>query len=180
LISQSPTTPVRTDAAPTGARLLPGGIAELAEARRRELVDRLAVEAQRTAAESFDKAVEELESFREGLLDSVAEVTIELALEVARSLLVREITAGDYDITAIVRTMLASEGGKVGATVIHVHPDDAQALEAVRFRSGTDVQADPALRRGDVRIETEQGLLVRELDDCLLSIRENLREVFES
>ena len=126
------------------------------------------------AASALSAAAERFDTARAQALDAVAASAVELALEIARELLRVEIARGAYDIEAIVRdTLRAAE--VEGACVVHLHPDDAGALERAHLRTGTELRADPDVRRGDVRVATPQGLLVRAMDACLREIGEELR-----
>ena len=75
-----------------------------------------------------------------------------------------------------VREALAASGAGRARVRVHVAPADAERLATTPFREGTEVVADPALRRGDVHVETERGLLVREIDETLEAIRTRLTE----
>ena len=57
---------------------------------------------------------------------------------------------------------------------MHLHPDDHARLKGVLFRSGTTLELDPNMVRGDVHLSTPRGLLVRDLDSALEAIREQL------
>ena len=46
----------------------------------------------------------------------------------------------------------------------------------MRFRTGTRIQADEGVSRGDVHVETSLGLLVREAFGALESIEQRLLE----
>ena len=108
--------------------------------------------------------------------DSLARTAVELGVEIARRLLRAEITRGNYDLQTLVRESLAEAVAGRGPCVIHLHPDDCDALRDVKFRTGTRVQADEGVRRGDVHVETELGLLVRENAGALDAIEKRLME----
>ena len=119
-------------------------------------------------------AMERLDASREQAVEQLAHSAVELALEITRSLLRTEIPEGRYDLEAIVREALAFSGTGRGRCTIHVNPSDAVKLEGVQWRAGTEVEPDPDVARGSVHITTPQGLLVRDLDDAMTSIRERL------
>jgi hypothetical protein len=73
-----------------------------------------------------------------------------------------------------VRETLSASGVERGPCVVHLHPEDAARLSEVRFRSGTRIEADEGVARGDVQVSTPQGLLVRDLEDCLGAIAAGL------
>ena len=182
----APTPPLRLvlDGEPCSARVTSASLVELEGARRATAEERLRAEgfaeAQRTAASALEQAAAALDEERKGLIEAVAENAALLAVEIAQQLLRKSLAEGDYDITAIVREALASAGCTTGTTLVRVHPTDADALAEVPFRAGTQVQADPSVRRGDVMVETDQGVLVREIDGCVATIRGKLEEALRS
>lgn len=173
-------TRVATSSAPAEARLLPGSLHDFAAVRqsRREEMWRQEgrAEAHAAAAQLFDQAIDSLGEYRDSLVLTLADTAATLAADIAQVLIGKELAAGNYDIAAIVRESLTSANSSSGETTIRVHPEDAEALAEVRFRSGTSVQPDPSIRRGNVLIQTDQGELVRDIDERLATIRETLRE----
>ncbi len=169
---------------PGGARILPGTLEQYAVQRRANREERLRSEgydsATQSAAQALDSAAQTLEDLRAELHSSVVETSIQLALEIAGELIHKEVSQGNHDMTAIVRQALTSASNSSRRAVLHVNPKDAEALAEIPFRSGTEVESDPAVRQGDVQLDTDQGLLVRNMDECLSSIRENLREAFRA
>lgn len=178
-MSRQPSASVRLHAAPAGARLVPGSLEELATARRLEREEILRAEgfarATSGAVQVLDQAAASFEEQLEAMRGEVAELAATIAMEVAQELLRCELREGNYDIEAIVRSVLA-QTGPGGNKTLRVHPEDAAALEGASFRTGTTVVADPAVRRADVHLETDQGVLVRDIDSCVATIRENLLE----
>ncbi len=132
--------------------------------------------AQEHAAKALADAVARLDAYREEAAASLAKTSVELAVEIARHLLCVEIEAGRHAVERIVReTLLASAVGR-GVCVVHVHPDDAADLASATFRSGTRIEPDIGVKRGDVHVETPNGLFVRDLDDALAAIEERILE----
>jgi flagellar biosynthesis/type III secretory pathway protein FliH len=167
---------------PSAIRAVPGTLASY-EREQRELREaglqsaaRAAglAEAQSTSAQAIERAASELDAARAGLADSLAETAAALAVQMLQELLRVELVAQNYDIVEIVRSTIREAGNSPGAMIIHVHPEDAAALADTPLRTGTQVQPDPTIRRGDVHVQTPQGLLVRELDECVASIRERI------
>ena len=128
------------------------------------------------AAGALQKAAERLDEAREKAESEVSEFAIELALRIAREILAREIDEGRYDIEKIVRQALSWSGIGRGSCTVHLNPEDVARLDGIPFRSGTELEGDADVACGDVHITTPQGLLVRELDECLDAIRTSLRE----
>lgn len=176
---------VVTAAQPAAASLAPAGSGDLDGALDRLLARRTAAahaagvaEGRATALADVGRAVEEalerLDASRVEALERVEGLAVELALEIARTLLRVELPAGRYDLERIVRETLACSDAGRGACVVHVNPVDAERLAAVPFRAGTEFEADHGVPAGSVHVTTPQGLLVRDLDQALASIRERL------
>lgn len=126
----------------------------------------------------LEAAFDRLEGTREAAEQALASQAVELAVGIASELLRKELDAGRYDIGAIVReALVASEAGR-GAVRVHLAPSDHARLDASTFRRGTELIADPELRPGDVHVETARGILVREIDETLATIRQRLMEEF--
>ncbi|MCA8980466.1 MAG: hypothetical protein H6831_11645 [Planctomycetes bacterium] len=121
------------------------------------------------AAERYDRE-------RRELSEQAGKVAAELSVEIVRQLLRVEVPKGNYDIETIVREVISQGDTGYGKHVIHVNPADAERLADIPFRAGTTVESDPDVRLCDVRLETPQGVLVRQLDACLREIRERLSE----
>lgn len=165
-------------AAPTQARLAQGQLDDVV-ARRLEAARQAGVAHGRAqdrdrAAQALDAACERLDRAREQAAAQMARTAVDLAVEIARTLVRREIDAGRHNLEAMVREALGASGVGRGACVVHLHPLDAAELADVKFRAGTTLEADEAVLRGDVHVSTPQGLLVRELHESLRSIRERL------
>jgi flagellar biosynthesis/type III secretory pathway protein FliH len=165
---------------PLAARLLDVSLDEYSQARRAQREQELRGEGFAPALQALEGAVDALGEVRAELRNSVVETSVQLALEITQELVRKELSLGNYDIPAIVREVLSSASSASGTLVLRVNPEDASALSQMRFRSGTQVESDPTVRRGDVQLQTDQGLLVRNIDNCLQTIRESLQEAFRS
>lgn len=121
-----------------------------------------------------DQVAERVDAASEQAQAELASSAIELALEIAKSIVAIEVDAGRYDIEKIVRESLAwSEVGR-GQCIVHLHPEDFARLQGASFRAGTELEADTGVARGSVHVTTPRGLLVRELDEVFEAIRDNL------
>lgn len=125
---------------------------------------------------ALEAAAVRLDEARERAEAELAVFAVELSVEIAGMLTRKAVDAGQYDIERIVREALAASGIGRGACVIHLAPGDIEHLDKATFRAETQFAADPHLNPGDVHVTTPRGLLVRELDACLASIREALFE----
>jgi flagellar biosynthesis/type III secretory pathway protein FliH len=117
-----------------------------------------------------------LEARQESLISEAAQAALELGLVVAKELVLRDVNLGNHDVEAIVRSALVAASAGRAACVVHLNPMDAASLAEVEFRSGTTVESDPGVRRGDVQLETPVGLMVREMDETLRELSLRLRE----
>lgn len=176
----APRTTVRLHAAPRAASARTGDLAQVLGERIEAAYERGLADGRSAAlasgAAALEAALERLDAAAECARDELAQQSVELAVSIARELVGVRVEAGEMDLERIVRGALAdSEVGR-GDVVVHLNPEDLAALAGVSFRAGTRLEPDPALARGDVHLSTPRGLLVRELDAALLSIREQLLE----
>jgi flagellar biosynthesis/type III secretory pathway protein FliH len=175
---------LRTRQAPSGARLAEGDLASAFERALagRERAARAAGlrEGERAAlagaASALDAAVARFDAAHASMLAALGADAVDLALEIARQILRSEIRAGRYEVGDLVRETLAHSRTGRGRCTVHLHPDDAAQVEGLRLRSGTLIEPDSGVARGSVHVETPQGLLVREADECLAAIAERLGE----
>jgi flagellar biosynthesis/type III secretory pathway protein FliH len=133
-------------------------------------------EALEGAASLLLAGVERLDEERERAAGEVASAAVALGTRIASRLLRVEVDAGRYAIEEMVREVLRASGAATGSCTVHLNPSDATRIDATRFRDSVRFLADPEVRRGDVRLETERGLLVREMDAALAAITERLGE----
>lgn len=123
------------------------------------------------AAGALNRAAEKLEEACARLVPGLASSAVDLAVEIARSIVRAEVVQNHHDIEKIVRETLAASGVGRGACVVHVNPSDAERLKPIAFRSGTKIEADPEVPAGDVHVTTPHGVLVRDQDEVLAAIR---------
>jgi len=158
------------------AELLAHGTAAVNEL----VLERARAEGERNALERssdvLERATARLLAFEEEARASLARTATELAIEIARVLLRREIAQGSYDLERIVRETLSEAAVGRGPCVVHLNPEDHARLVGARFRSGTRLEADEGVSRGDVHVETSVGLLARDVDAALEAIGTRLRE----
>jgi flagellar biosynthesis/type III secretory pathway protein FliH len=123
---------------------------------------------------SLTDAVEALEAQRESCVADVASAAVELGIGIARSLVRSELANESHDIEAIVREVLTATTDGRTTTVIRVSESDAARLKEVSFRAATEVIADESVSTGSARVETPQGVLVRDIDESLRAISARL------
>jgi len=183
-MAERPDTRISLHLEPSAVHVSEGGFDALAEERadrrvaeayQRGLKDGLAAGAQ-SGADALGQALARVEAAAERAQEALPSHIVELAVEVAGTLLQLRIDAGEYDLERIVRGALADSGVGRGNCVVHLHPDDHERLKDTLFRAGTTIELDPNMVRGDVHLSTPRGLLVRDLDSALETIREQLLE----
>lgn len=161
-------------APPRSATLCRGGLAGLLEKR----VALARAEGERAAslraARALELAAARLDAAREEAQAALARNAVALAVEIARTLVRKELVAGTHNMESMVREALAASGAGRGPCTVHLNPADLAQLESVRFRAGTELEPDDAVARGDVHVETPHGLLVRENAEALRAIHERL------
>ncbi len=133
-------------------------------------------EALTNAVARLDGVSAELTRVREVLTAGLVRDSVELSLTIAAELVRSEVQLRRHNIETIVRETLMASGVGRGACTVHVSPVDAEVLARVSFRSGTKIESDPDVQPGCVQVETDQGLLVRDIDGALASIAARLRE----
>jgi flagellar biosynthesis/type III secretory pathway protein FliH len=159
-------------APPTGVRVLAHGHEAVMAMR----LARARAAGRAAAAEVLNAAVARLEALEAESKAALAHTATELALEIARTLLRSELKSGRYEIEPIVRATLGEAAIGRSPCVVHLNPVDLARLADVKFRSGTRLEADEGVGRGDVHVETPLGLFVREIDGALAAIGKRLRE----
>ncbi len=128
------------------------------------------------AAGRLEAAAERVAAAHEQALSDLSRTAVELATSIARTLLKRDVAAGNYDLEAMVRETLAEAAVGRNACKVHLNPADVEQLAEIRFRAGTEIQADEGVARGDVQVETSLGLLVREAIGAIDAIEKGLIE----
>lgn len=178
----TPVQAVRVIASPDAAPL-PDADAPAPDAQARaaleqaqaELEARRAQLAQATAA--VQAAAAELANLRERILAEAEEQLVELAVEIARRVIMQEIGAGRHEIDPIVREALARVSAR-DDVIVRLNPDDLARSELAAQTGDGPVafRGDPSIPPGECRLETPEGSVVSEIETHLGEIAENLRE----
>lgn len=165
--------------APIGATTKPGTLERYVEESRGRALDAARADGRAAAiadaAATLTRATEALDASREACLVEVTSTAVELGLGIAQSLVRSELSANRHDIEAIVREVLAAATQRRTTTRVLVSPDDAERLKEVTFRAATEIVADESVSTGSVRVETPQGVLVRDIDESLRAISARLK-----
>ena len=128
------------------------------------------------STERLDQAAAAVESSLEEARDALARTAVELATKISRTILKKAIASEDYDLETMVRSTLHDAALGRRPCVVHLNPADYARLADTPFRSGTEIQSDEGVARGDVQVETSLGLLVREAIGSVDAIEERLLE----
>jgi flagellar biosynthesis/type III secretory pathway protein FliH len=114
---------------------------------------------------------------RAGEFDDWRRAAVELAVAIAARVLRRAIDAGEFPIEQIVHEMIGPLVGSAEVS-IYLNPRDLRALEN---RLGDQppagalrLVADPALGRGDCRVEDGTRMMVARLPEYLREVREEM------
>jgi hypothetical protein len=166
--------PILVPCAPKSAKLFDGTVDEWHAKQRETARAEGYAAAVQDAAFRLDAVATQLDADRAKALDELPAFALRFAQEVARHLLRTTIQSGGHDIEGMIRDALSRSGVGRGACVVHVSQDDFQLLEGIVFRKGTKVQSDPSLPSGAVHVSTPQGLLVRDIDDCVRAAAEQI------
>ncbi len=160
-----------------GAAQAPGSAAN-DQARRALQADR---EALASTKASLLSAIQQTAELRESVVSSAEQEIVQLAIDVARKVLMQEIQAGRYEIDPIVQAALGQVSGWQDV-VVHLNPDDfgrcAQAgnCENGDSSSGVRFVADPSVRLAECLLETPKGIVQSAIEEHLGEIAAALRE----
>jgi flagellar biosynthesis/type III secretory pathway protein FliH len=121
---------------------------------------------------------------RESLADEHArDRVVELSRLLAERLLGRALHAAPAEIAALAAQALTEAGG-ARRIALHAHPDDAAVLRSATSSFDPEgrvhtVVSDESLARGDLRLNTELGMIDARLGPELARLAERLREALE-
>jgi flagellar assembly protein FliH len=135
---------------------------------------RLVVAAQQSAADAVARAATSFQEMTRTVHAELADAAVELALQIAETVLGRELVAVDDAAADAVRRALTSVPVDV-PVVVRLHPADLAALDAA-VSSDREVTylADPALGHGDAVVETDSGSVDAGIGAALARVREVL------
>jgi len=108
----------------------------------------------------LSRSIAEAGRLRDEITASVEHEMVQLALEIAKKVVHREVTVDREIVVSLARVSLIRLHGRAAAT-IHLHPDDYQYVSALREKLGAgnaiELTADPLITRGGCLIETDLG-----------------------
>jgi flagellar assembly protein FliH len=130
----------------------------------------------------FANSLEEVAKLREKLIKAAERDLVELAIEIAKKLVHREVKIDEKIITTLVRVALERLAVKNGITVT-VNPLDAKILseelqDLVGDEGSVQLKTDEDLRRGDCLVESEYGSIDARISEQFKEIEEGLLASF--
>jgi len=134
------------------------------------------------AREALEQCAGELSELRGRIVRDAEEQLVDLAICIARKVLMQEIQAGRYEIGPIVESAL-KHLPVLNDVIVHLNPEDLAAsspaseppvCEGVRF------VGDPSVQRAHCILETPEGLVVSAVDAHLSDISEALKNTSQS
>ena len=150
--------------------------APAAEEAHRQLAAERAELAQ--ARQALQEGLERLDTLRAELVRQAEQQLVDLALDIARKVLMQEIQAGRYEIDPIVTEALRHVPARQ-VVVAHLHPDDWARCQRASDGSGDGAGtvrfvADASVPRAACVLETPQGVVQSVVEDHLERIAEDL------
>ncbi len=156
----------------------PGSGAAIDQARQALQADR---EALASATAALVSALQQTAGLTESVVHSAEQQIVQLAIDVARKVLMQEIQAGRYEIDPIVQAALSQVPGRQ-EVVVHLNPDDFECCGQARqgeqgdCPAGVRFVADPSVRPAECLLQTPQGNVQSVVEEHLGEIAAALRE----
>lgn len=180
-----PIASVRLVESPRGlvAQQATGAVADAGSATATDQAGK-ALQAQRaelaSARAALVSGLKQVAELRDSVIKAAEQQIVQLAIDVARKVLMQEIQAGRYEIDPIVHAAL-DQVTSWQEVVVHLNPEDfarcRQAQESSRDdSSGVRFVADPAVKRSECVLETAQGVVRSAVEEHLREIASALRE----
>jgi flagellar biosynthesis/type III secretory pathway protein FliH len=132
------------------------------------------------AAAAVSAVAAKLNAFLENEIRQHNQQIAKLAVEIARKVLVQEVSQGHYKIETIIQEALRNAPSRQNISV-HLNPEDAasyQALEqnGTRLFDGIKIETDPNVKPADCVVITPRGLVESFMETHLLHIAEALAQ----
>jgi flagellar biosynthesis/type III secretory pathway protein FliH len=159
---------------PTSVGVFDGGLNEWYQRELEMAYSRGHNEALAGSCNLIAQAATRIDEARVEATREISSFATRFAASIAKHLLHIKIDEGQHEIEKMIREILAESGVGRGQCVVHVHPDDAQALSEVGFRKLTSIESDPEVPRGSIHVTTSEGLLVRDVDVCIQQAAERM------
>jgi flagellar assembly protein FliH len=155
--------------------------AAIAEASVAQARAQLEAERARTAqaGQAMTEACRQLRQLRADLLAEAEGQLLDLAMEIARKVLMQEIQAGRYEIEPIVAEAMRHVPAR-HEVVVHLHPDDYAQCKLIEQLAGDSQNvrflADPNVAKAGCLLETPEGAVDSAIETHLATISESLKK----
>ena len=130
------------------------------------------------AAETLLRAAAaELRNSLDAEIRAIELQVVDLALAIARSILLKEVEKGSYDLQGIVAGVLGKLRGEAGPYTVRLNPADHQVLTqagSAGIWPEVKLSPDPAVPRASCAVDTAYGTIAREVDSLLAEIGQTL------
>ena len=132
------------------------------------------------SALALEEASNKLKQFREEIFSSHREQIARLSVEIARRILQKEISEGQYEIEKIIQELLKTVPSQQNIT-IRLNPVDLQQYEQiakdknVNIPSDIKLVADPTIGPAQCIVETDKEMVENLIDEHLIQIAEALK-----
>ena len=133
------------------------------------------------AHKALSEGLAELSRLRAQITKDCESQLLDLAVEIARKVLMQEIQAGRYEIEPIVKEVLRHVPNRQDV-VVRLHPEDFAACGPAREAGGQEADAgvrfvaDTSVPRAGCVLETPEGNVESAVEDHLDGIAEALKE----
>ena len=130
--------------------------------------------------DALGDAVAKFQQLRQKILQEAEGQLVELALGIAKKVLMQEIQAGKYEIEPIIKEALLHVPVHQDV-VVHLHPDDfavckmIESDEKVGEMGGIRFVSDHSIKRAECVLETSQGIVESAVEAHLENISEALK-----
>ncbi len=178
---------------PAAVRLVPGPSASAAgpaadpsasTGETRNQLMQTALDAERAelaqARRALEQAAARIGKLHEQVVADAEAHLPDLAIEIARNVLMQEIEAGRHDIEPIVRRALRSAPAN-REVVVRLHPEDlaqmekAQAADSAAPAANVRLVADSGVGRAECVVETAEGTVEARIEDELEQVKQALK-----
>ena len=130
------------------------------------------------ACRTLEEITGRLNQFCREIFSSHHEAIARLSVEIARKVLRRNVSDGDYEIEAIIKEALKNAPQSTH-TVVRLNPQDLTTLQKLQesgqeIFSGVELAADPAIGRAEYVVENPKGIIKVLIDEHLEHISKAL------
>lgn len=140
---------------------------------------RLQLEELASVCKALGEAVSKINASHEEILSSQREQIVRLSVQIAEKILLKEISAGNYEIEKIICEALKSAPSQQ-EVVVRLNPEDLVHYQELsgddknKLSANVSLVSDPLIGRGECVVETEKGVIEYFIDEHLKQISQAL------